>query len=148
MLHEAEFKDIIGVYKELRKDGVIFPQRNVANQFMIKFEGKKSPIFEGIEHDRIYEEPNKTMNPNKVYEVKPDDLFDHNPFKTKRPPGTKSSTQNNKTKKDDKVEKLEELSEKEFETLQANIESIRESMKIAKSIDDLKRLLIRKIIHR
>lgn len=88
MMHEDDFKDIIGVYKELRKDGVIFPQRNVSHQFMIKFEGKRSPIFEGIEHDRIYEEPNKTLNPNKNYEVKPDDLFSHNPFKTRRMPGT------------------------------------------------------------
>ena len=83
MLHEDDFKDIIAVYKECRKDGVIFPQRSASNQFLIKFDGKKSPIFEGIEHDRIYEEPSKTLNPMKNFEVKPADLFAQHPSKNK-----------------------------------------------------------------
>lgn len=86
MLHEDDFKDIIAVYKECRKDGVLFPQRSASNQFLIKFDGKKSPIFEGIEHDRIYEEPSKTLNPLRNFEVKPADLFAQPPSKHRKSP--------------------------------------------------------------
>lgn len=43
------------VYRQLRKEGVLFPKRETKNQFLIKFEGKKSPIFETIEGNNIYE---------------------------------------------------------------------------------------------
>lgn len=49
MLHESDFKEIIAVYKELRKDGVIFPMRDPKSKFFIDFKGKKSPIFDTIE---------------------------------------------------------------------------------------------------
>lgn len=55
MLHEDEFKEIISLYKDLRKDGVVFPKRDPKSQYFIQFEGKKSPIFESIENDMIYE---------------------------------------------------------------------------------------------
>lgn len=55
MLHEEDFKGIIGVYKQLRQEGVIFPKRDPNSQHFIKFDGKKSPIFEAIEHNSIYE---------------------------------------------------------------------------------------------
>ncbi len=70
MLHEDEFKDIMEVYKQLRKEGVIFPARDPRSQHFIQFEGKKSPIFETIENNHIYEEPGKTLNPRRVYKVK------------------------------------------------------------------------------
>lgn len=69
MCHEAEFKGIVMVYKELRKDGVVFPMREANNQFLIDFKGKKSPIFETIEGGKIYEEPNKQLSSRK-YKVK------------------------------------------------------------------------------
>jgi len=55
MMHEDEFKAIVGVYKTLRQDKVIFPKRDPNSQYFIKFDGKKSPIFEAIENDKIYE---------------------------------------------------------------------------------------------
>jgi len=55
MLHEDEFKEIMNVYKTLRKEGVVFPARDPKSQSYIKFDGKKSPIFEAIENNRIYE---------------------------------------------------------------------------------------------
>ena len=55
MMHEDEFKDVIAVYKTLRKDGVVFPARDPKSQHFIKFEGKKSPIFDAIEDNHIYE---------------------------------------------------------------------------------------------
>jgi hypothetical protein len=55
MLHEDEFKEIMGVYKTLRKEGVVFPARDPKSKDYIKFEGRKSPIFEAIENNRIYE---------------------------------------------------------------------------------------------
>ena len=73
MLHEDEFGEVIAVYKELRAEGVVFPRREAAHQFLIDFAGRKSPIFEGIEGDRVYEEPAKTLNPSNLYAVKADD---------------------------------------------------------------------------
>jgi len=59
MMHESEFKEIIGSYKILRKEGVIFPQRDPNEAFMIKFTGTTSPIFQTVEQNRIYEDPIK-----------------------------------------------------------------------------------------
>lgn len=55
MCYNDEFKGIMQVYRQLRKEGVIFPQREAKNQYLIKFDGKKSPIFETIEGNNIYE---------------------------------------------------------------------------------------------
>jgi hypothetical protein len=55
MLHEDEFREIMGVYKTLRKEGVLFPARDPKSHSYIQFEGRKSPIFEAIENDMIYE---------------------------------------------------------------------------------------------
>ena len=68
MMHEPEYKSIIEVYKLLRKEGVIFPLRDPKNQFLINFNGKKSPIFETIESGNIYEEPNKQLT-RRAYKV-------------------------------------------------------------------------------
>lgn len=73
MCHEDEFKEIVMVYKQLRKDGVVFPMRDPKNQFLIDFKGKKSPIFETIEGNFIYEEPVKTLSRRRftVKDIKP-----------------------------------------------------------------------------
>lgn len=55
MMHEDEFKFIVGVYKQLRQEKVMFPVRDPNSQHYIKFDGKKSPIFEAIEGGKIYE---------------------------------------------------------------------------------------------
>lgn len=59
MMHEDEFKEIIALYKQLRKEGVVFPPRDPTAKFMIQFKGKTSPIFETIEENKVYEEPSK-----------------------------------------------------------------------------------------
>ena len=59
MMHEDEFKEIISLYKQLRKEGVVFPPRDASEKFMIQFKGTQSPIFETIEENKVYEEPNK-----------------------------------------------------------------------------------------
>ena len=59
MMHEDEFKEIISLYKQLRKEGVVFPPRDPSEKFMIQFKGVQSPIFETIEENKVYEEPNK-----------------------------------------------------------------------------------------
>jgi hypothetical protein len=59
MMHEDEFKEIIALYKQLRKEGVTFPARDTTAKFMIQFKGKTSPIFETIEENKVYEEPSK-----------------------------------------------------------------------------------------
>lgn len=69
MMHEGEFKEIVGTYKQLRKEGVIFPQRDPNEAFMIKFTGTQSPIFQTMEENRIYEDPIKQLNPHKTYKV-------------------------------------------------------------------------------
>lgn len=78
MMHEGEYKSIIEVYKQLRKESVIFPLRDPKNQYLINFNGKKSPIFETIESGHIYEEPNKklTCKTYKVEELNFADDFD------------------------------------------------------------------------
>lgn len=55
MCHQSEFKSIMNVYETLRKEGVIFPKREIRNKALIKFNGKTSPIFEAIEGETIYE---------------------------------------------------------------------------------------------
>lgn len=55
MMHESEFKHIAAAYKTLRQEKVIFPKRDPNSQYFIKFDGKKSPIFEAIENNQIYE---------------------------------------------------------------------------------------------
>lgn len=75
MMHEDEFKEIIKIYKDLRQEGVVFPKREAENQFLINFEGTKSPIFESIENNCVYEEPSKFLKPENIYAVKSDDLF-------------------------------------------------------------------------
>jgi hypothetical protein len=45
----------MNVYRTLRKEGVLFPRREVKNKYMIKFDGKVSPIFDNIEGSNIYE---------------------------------------------------------------------------------------------
>lgn len=69
MLHENDYKEIVEVYKLLRKEGVVFPMRDPQSQFFINFSGKKSPIFESIEGHKIYEEPSKLIS-NHTYKVK------------------------------------------------------------------------------
>jgi hypothetical protein len=59
MMHEDEFKEIIALYKQLRKEGVVFPPRDSTAKFMIQFKGTTSPIFETIEENKVYEEPTK-----------------------------------------------------------------------------------------
>lgn len=76
MMHESEFREIIGAYKNLRKEGVIFPQRDPNEAFMIKFTGTTSPIFQTMEDNRIYEDPIKQLNPNKSYKVNSDYFSD------------------------------------------------------------------------
>lgn len=68
MLHEDEFKNIVEVYKTLRKESIIFPMRDAKSQFFINFDGKKSPIFEAIEEGYIYEEPGKVFS-KKKYQI-------------------------------------------------------------------------------
>lgn len=77
MCHEDEFKPIINVYKQLRQDGVIFPMREANNQFLINFDGKKSPIFETIEDGFIYEEPTKKLSRKKyaIANIEPETKF-------------------------------------------------------------------------
>lgn len=79
MLYEKEYKEIIMVYKELRKEGVVFPLRDPQSQFFINFNGKKSPIFESIEGKNIYEEPSKMISNHtyKIKEMKIDDNITH-----------------------------------------------------------------------
>lgn len=59
MMHEDEFKEVITLYKQLRKEGVVFPPRDPNEKFMIQFKGKVSPIFQTIEENKVYEEPQK-----------------------------------------------------------------------------------------
>lgn len=72
MMHESEFKDICLTYKELRKEGVHFPQRDPSEAHMIKFTGTKSPIFSTMENNRIYDDPSKTLNPMKNFKANND----------------------------------------------------------------------------
>ena len=81
MMHEGEFKEIVGLYKQLRKEGVIFPQRDASEAFMIKFTGTKSPIFQTMEENRMYEDPIKQLNPNKMFKVN-DDYFSSPEYNT------------------------------------------------------------------
>jgi hypothetical protein len=76
MMHESEFREIIGSYKMLRKESVIFPQRDPNEAFMIKFTGTQSPIFQTMECNRIYEDPIKQLNPSKNYKVNSDYFSD------------------------------------------------------------------------
>lgn len=62
MFYETEFKNIANVYKQLRLEGVIFPLRDANSQHYINFDGKKSPIYDTIEGEKIYEEPNKKLS--------------------------------------------------------------------------------------
>ena len=59
MMHEDEFKEVISLYKQLRKEGVMFPPRDSSEKFMIQFKGTQSPIFQTIEENKVYEEPTK-----------------------------------------------------------------------------------------
>lgn len=61
MMHEDEFKEIIALYKTLRKEGVVFPPRDPTAKFMIQFKGQESPIFQTIEENKVYEEPTKQL---------------------------------------------------------------------------------------
>ena len=143
MLHEDDFKDIIAVYKECRKDGVIFPQRSASIQFLIKFDGKKSPIFEGIEHDRIYEEPSKTLNPMKNFEVKPADLFAQHPSKNKKNPKENISVP--KILEEPKpIEEEGKLSHRDLKEVAEMNVVMRGILDNASAISDLKSFLIRR----
>ena len=79
MCYNDEFRRIMEVYRQLRKESVIFPKREVRNQFLIKFDGQKSPIFETIEGNHIYEEPTKTLKKQAMYSVKEVNLFSDQP---------------------------------------------------------------------
>lgn len=59
MMHQSEFKDILGLYMQLRKEGVVFPKRDSNARYMIKFDGIESPIYQTIEDNKVYEEPSK-----------------------------------------------------------------------------------------
>lgn len=61
MMHEGEFKEIIALYKHLRKEGVVFPARDSTAKYMIQFKGQESPIFQTIEENKVYEEPTKQL---------------------------------------------------------------------------------------
>jgi hypothetical protein len=49
MMHEQDFPYIMANYKQLRKEGVIFPARDPSEKFMITWKGTVSPIFEVID---------------------------------------------------------------------------------------------------
>lgn len=159
MLHEEEFKDIMGVYKQLRKEGVIFPARDPRSQHFIQFEGKKSPIFETIESNHIYEEPGKTLNPRRVYKVKEtnfigsdsqidpqfgDGGYYQNTEENRADPYGQSYTnqnQNSDKKKDDAV-----ITANDIDLIDETCQLMREILENAKTKEDLKGWLIRRCV--
>ena len=50
MMHQDEFKHLFDTYKQLRQEGVQFPERDKNQKFMIQFKGKQSPMFEYLEN--------------------------------------------------------------------------------------------------
>jgi hypothetical protein len=50
MMHEDEFKEIMEAYRQLRKEGIKFPEREKNEKYMIQFKGQQSPIFEYLEN--------------------------------------------------------------------------------------------------
>jgi len=51
MMHQAEFRNIHDAYRNLRKDGVMFPERDPNQKFMINFQGQVSPVFLAMENN-------------------------------------------------------------------------------------------------
>jgi len=51
MMHQAEFRNIHDAYRNLRKDGVLFPERDPNQKFMINFQGQVSPVFLAMENN-------------------------------------------------------------------------------------------------
>ncbi len=51
MMHEDDFPHIMVNYRQLRKEGIKFPERDKTQRFMINFEGIKSPIYTSMEGD-------------------------------------------------------------------------------------------------
>jgi hypothetical protein len=88
MMHESEFKEIILLYKQLRKEGVIFPARDPSEKFMIQFKGTQSPIFQTIEENKLYEEPNKQFSKKHDKKSTKDfisDSYGNNPITSAQP---------------------------------------------------------------
>lgn len=124
MLHESEFKEVIGVYKELRKSGVVFPKRNASDRFLINFEGEKSPIFECIENGRVYLDANQKANSVQSSAPTPT-LFDQpDPRSQNREisPKSKSKKRNSSLKKN-RIDEGDSLFE-EVDHLNAEFEAV------------------------
>jgi len=49
MMHQSEFRNIHDAYRNLRKDSVMFPERDPNQKFMINFQGQVSPVFLAME---------------------------------------------------------------------------------------------------
>jgi hypothetical protein len=49
MMHQAEFRNIHDAYRNLRKDSIMFPERDPNQKFMINFQGQVSPVFLAME---------------------------------------------------------------------------------------------------
>ncbi len=156
MMHEDEFKEIMNVYKQLRKEGVIFPARDPRSQHFIQFDGKKSPIFETIENNHIYEEPGKVMNPRRVYKVKEtnfigsdsqidpqfDDVGQYQGTEGNRTdPYGQSYTQ--QTQHSDKKKENVEITANDIDLIDETCTLMREILQHAQTKEDLKGELIR-----
>eukprot|EP01016_Furgasonia_blochmanni_P037846 TRINITY_DN4500_c0_g1_i3.p1 TRINITY_DN4500_c0_g1~~TRINITY_DN4500_c0_g1_i3.p1 ORF type:complete len:679 (+),score=146.98 TRINITY_DN4500_c0_g1_i3:146-2182(+) len=50
MMHQDDFKPLFDTYKQLRQEGIPFPERDKNQKFMIQFKGKPSPMFEYLEN--------------------------------------------------------------------------------------------------
>jgi len=53
MMHQTEFRNIHDAYRNLRKDGVQFPERDPNQKMIINFQGQASPVFLAMESNFI-----------------------------------------------------------------------------------------------
>lgn len=49
MMHEDDFSNVIKNYRQLRKEGIKFPERTKDQYLMINFDGQTSPVYSSME---------------------------------------------------------------------------------------------------
>lgn len=94
MMHQTEFRNIHDAYRNLRKDGVQFPERDPNQKTIINFQGQVSPVFLAMEGGNYIVPSNNQGGPIQDPHKKSQQSFKPKPVEYRHEYASSSTVQN------------------------------------------------------
>lgn len=151
MMHQSEFRNIHEAYRNLRKDGVQFPERDPAQRVVMNFQGTVSPVFLAMEGNYIVPSNNQggpITDPNK----KSQQSFKPKPVQYKQDYASSSTVQNTLYDENDDDESEYnpkdgiQITREEVKILEESIGILKEIERTAMSSADMKGDIAKEIL--